>query len=82
MGDEYDYAMSDFANRVQKWSCRRTAKSWREKGVGDTGTFGDAASALEVPVQQIADAVEFHYWMFTMDDDLPLAQRRIEHEGE
>lgn len=79
---EYDYAMSDFANEVQAW-----AIDFEEKRYGATGdltapTFGDAASALQVPVQQIADAVEFHYWMFTLDDDLPLAQRRIEHEGE
>ena len=79
---EADQAKADFANRVQKWSVRRTIKSWREKGVGDTGTFGDAASALQCSVQDIADAVEWHYWMFTHDDDLPLAQRRIEHEGE
>jgi hypothetical protein len=46
---DFDYAMSDFANKVQRWSCRRSAQSWREKGCADTGTFGDAASHFRVP---------------------------------
>lgn len=71
-----DQALAEFSNKVQAWSVARL-----ERGLS-AGTFGDAASALRVSVQQIADAVEQHYWMFTSDTDLPLAQRLIEHEGE
>ena len=78
---DFDYAMSDFANKVQAWAFRTEKKRREATGESTAPTFGDAASALKVPVQQIADAVEFHYWMFTLDNDLPLAQRRIEHEG-
>lgn len=79
---EFDYAMSDFANKVQAWAIQTSEQRCAESGRWTAPTFGDAASAFCVPVQQIADAVEFHYWMFTLDDDLPLAMRRIEHEGE
>jgi hypothetical protein len=66
------YALLDFANRVQRWS-------FRVKG---DATFGRAAERFKVPVERIADAVSAHYWMFTLDDGRPLAERRIEHEGE
>jgi hypothetical protein len=79
---DFDYAMADFANKVQKWAINAGEKRYADTGKWTAPTFGDAASALRVPVQQIADAVEFHYWMFTLDADEPLAMRRIEHEGE
>jgi hypothetical protein len=79
---EFDWAMSEFANKVQRWAFNTEGARYKQTGKWMPPTFGDAASALRVPVQQIADAVEFHYWMFTLDDDLPLAMRRIEHEGE
>ncbi|HEY9219578.1 MAG TPA: hypothetical protein VIO94_16135 [Phenylobacterium sp.] len=62
----------DFANRVQSWSFHRF----------DPTTYGDAAEHFGVPVEQINRAVIAHYWMFTPDTDLPLAERRIEHDGE
>lgn len=62
----------DFANGVQKWSLR----------VKGDATFGRAAERFKVPVERIADAVTAHYWMFTHDTDRPLAERRIEHDGE
>lgn len=66
------YPLLDFANRVQAWSFKRK---------GDT-TFGEAAEHFQVPVEQISRAVVAHYWLFTLDTDKPLAERRIEHEGE
>jgi len=71
-----DQDLADFANQVQAWSI--------QYGLTHThyGTFGDAASALKVSVERIAEAVEWHYWMFTHDTDEPLAMRRIEHDGE
>lgn len=66
-----------FANRVQRWSLRgylRRATRF--------GTFAQAAKGLDVPIERIADAVGAHYWMFTSDYDLPLAERHIDHEGE
>lgn len=64
-----------FANRVQSWS-------FGDGSSDRQTTFGDAAAHFNVPVQRIADAVEAHYWMFTTDEDRPLAERRIDHEGE
>lgn len=75
-------AVISLANRVQRWSVRRTNKAYRETGKLDGGNFGEAARALNVTVTEIAAAVEWHPWMFTMDDDWPLPIRRIEHEGE
>jgi hypothetical protein len=72
----------DLSKRIQRWSIRRGTKTQRETGKWDGGNFGEAARALNVTVQEIADAVEWHYWMFTMDTDWPLPIRRIEHEGE
>ena len=69
------YADLDFANKVQAWSLTR------RKTRGDYGTFGQAADAFKVPVERIAQAVEDHYWMFTQDDG-PLAEREIDHDGE
>jgi hypothetical protein len=69
--DEFD-ALLKFANRVQAWSIKR------DYG----GTFGEAAAHFNVPVERIEDAVLAHYWLFTHDVDRPLAERRIEHEGE
>ena len=66
------YELYDFANKVQRYAFRCK---------GET-TFGKAAARFSVPVEKIRDAVVAHYWMFTLDDDLPLADRRIEHEGE
>lgn len=79
--EPFDYALSDFANKMQAWAFRTEKKRRAAAEEWTAPTFGDAASALKVPVQQIADAVEFHYWMFTLDTHLPLARRRIEHEG-
>lgn len=72
----------DLSKRVQRWSIRRGYKTQRETGKWDGGNFGEAARALKVTVEQIAAAVEWHYWMFTSDTDWPLPIRRIEHEGE
>lgn len=66
------YELLDFANRVQKWSLR----------VKGDATFGRAAKRFKAPVEQIHRAVVAHYWMFTLDTARPLAERRIEHEGE
>lgn len=66
------FRLLDFANQVQKWS-------FRVKG---DATFGRAAKRFRVPVEEINRAVVAHYWMFTFDTDRPLAERRIEHEGE
>ena len=71
---EFDDLLT-FANRVQSWS-------WRGRRLrGSYGTFGQAAAKLKVSVERIADAVGAHYWLFTLDYDLPLAERRIDHEG-
>jgi len=72
---EEHYALLDFANVVQAWSLtrRQTHRSY--------GTFGQAAAALNVPIERIAEAVEAHYWMFSHDDG-PLADREIDHDGE
>lgn len=66
----------DFANTVQAWSLRGHRRTPRY------GTFAQAAHSLGVPVEQIAMAVEAHYWMFADDPSVPLGMRRIEHEGE
>lgn len=66
------YRLLDFANRVQKWSLR----------VKGDATYARAAKRFGVPVEEISRAVIAHYWMFTFDTDRPLAERRIEHEGE
>lgn len=71
------YELLDFANLVQRWSIRgRRRKGWRY------GTFAQAAKHFGVPLERIADAVEAHYWLFTPDTGQPLADRRIDHEGE
>lgn len=71
-------ALLEFANDVQRWSIRGYGrrKGWR------FGTFGQAAKHFNVPVERIADAVAAHYWMFCNDTDSPLAERRIDHDGE
>jgi hypothetical protein len=66
----------DFANEVQAWSLRGTRRTPRY------GTFAQAAEALRVPIEEIALAVEAHYWMFADDPSKPLSDRQIEHEGE
>lgn len=71
MGD-----LLDFANRVQAWSFRGARRTPR------FGTFAQAAQALGVPVEQIALAVEAHYWMYANDPSAPIGEREIEHEGE
>lgn len=68
-------ALLDFANEVQAWSLTR------HKTHGSYGTFEQAAMALNVPVERIAEAVEEHYWMFTLDGG-PLEDREIDHDGE
>jgi hypothetical protein len=66
------YPLLDFANEVQAWSFGRDGES----------TFGEAAAHFGVPVERINQAVVAHYWMFTPDAGAPLADRRIDHEGE
>lgn len=66
----------DFANKVQAWSLRGTRRTPR------FGSFAQAAAALNVTVEQIALAVEAHYWMFANDPSAPIGERQIEHEGE
>jgi len=66
----------DFANQVQAWSIRGHRRTPRY------GTFAQAAAALRVPVEEIALAVEAHYWMFADDPNAPIGERQIEHEGE
>lgn len=70
-----DQELADFSNELQAWSLTR------QKTHGSYGTFGDAASALGVSVDRIAEAVEWHYWMFCHDTG-PLAAREIDHDGE
>ena len=69
------YALLNFANEVQAWSLTR------RKTPGSYGTFGQAAKALNVSVERIAEAVEEHYWMFSHDTG-PLEDREIDHDGE
>ena len=66
----------DFANKVQAWSMRGYSRTPRY------GTFAQAAKASRVPIEQIALAVEAHYWMFADDPNAPIGERQIEHEGE
>lgn len=66
----------DFANEVQAWSLRGHRRTPRY------GTFAQAAAHFKVPVEEIALAVEAHYWMFADDPSAPVAERCIEHEGE
>lgn len=66
----------DFANDLQTWSLRGV---WRKPRYG---TFAQAATHFGVPVEQIALAVEAHYWMFADDPAAPIGDRCIEHEGE
>lgn len=66
----------DFANEVQAWSLRGHRRTPRY------GTFAQAAEHFRVPVDEIGLAVEAHYWMFADDPAAPVAERRIEHEGE
>jgi hypothetical protein len=77
-----DEVLAYLSKRIQRWSIRRGNKAYREAGKADCGNFGEAARALKVTVQEVADAVEWHPWMFTMDGDQPTPIRRIEHEGE
>lgn len=70
-----DRALDAFASKVQAWSLTR------QKTHGSYGTFGQAAEAMKVPVERIAEAVDWHYWMFSHDDG-PLADREIDHDGE
>lgn len=61
-------------NAVQVWSITNSAAA---KDV----TVGDAALAFMLPTSRIAEAVEWHYWMF-LSGDGPLETRTIEHDGE
>jgi hypothetical protein len=46
-------------------------------------TLGDAAAAFKMPVEAVAQCVEFHPWMyFVGDEDTPIEKLVIEHEGE
>jgi len=46
-------------------------------------TLGDAAHAFQMPVEAVAQCVEFHPWMFFVgDENTPIDQLIIEHEGE
>lgn len=77
MSDKDHIAILHFANRVQRWSLQGAGrrKPW------PYGTFGAAAKRFDVTVELISAAVEAHYWMFTHDTG-PLADRRIDHDGE
>ncbi len=46
-------------------------------------TLGDAAQAFKMPAEAVAQCVEWHPWMyFVGDENTPLEQLVIEHEGE
>ena len=61
------------ANAVQCWAL---SQGRREV------TFGEAALAFNITPERVSQAVELHCWLFTLDTDRPVAERRIEHEGE
>ena len=61
------------ANAVQCWAL---SQGRREV------TFGEAALAFNIAPERVAQAVELHCWLFTLDTDRPLVERRIGHEGE
>lgn len=61
------------ASAVSVWACLQ------ERSV----SLGDAAAAFRMPVEAIAQCVEFHPWMyFVGDEKTPLEKLVIEHEGE
>ena len=74
MGTRDLQELLDFANQVQSWSYHHL-----EPG---QSTFAHVAEHFGVPVERIGLAVEAHYWMFADDPSAPIAERRIEHEGE
>jgi hypothetical protein len=67
---------------VQAWAFRRYNRLAEAGEKPEHGTFGQAALALCVTPEEIRDAVDFGYWLFTHDDDLPIAERRIDLDGE
>ena len=48
-----------------------------------TTTLGDAAAAFKMPVEAVAQCIEYHPWMyFVGDENTPIEKLVIEHEGE
>ena len=48
-----------------------------------TVTIGDVAAAFKMPADAVAQCVEYHPWMFFIgDENTPLEQLVLEHEGE
>jgi len=46
-------------------------------------SLGDAAKAFNMPVEAVAQCVEYHPWMYFIGDETtPLEDLKIEHEGE
>lgn len=55
---------------------------WSSLQSGDV-TMGDVAAVFNMPVEAVAQAVEYHPWMyFVGDEKTPLEKLIIEHEGE
>jgi len=46
-------------------------------------TLGDAAKAFKMPVEAVAQCVDWHPWMYFIgDENTPIEDLVIEHEGE
>lgn len=55
---------------------------WASLQSGDV-TMGDVAASFKMPVEAVAQAVEYHPWMyFVGDEQTPIEKLVIEHEGE
>ena len=61
------------ANAIQVWSLSQNRTQV---------TFGEVALSFLITPDRVAEAVFVHPWLFTMDDDRAVADRRLEHEGE
>lgn len=62
------------ASAISVWSTLQNSSSV---------TLGDAATAFKMPVEAVAQCVEYHPWMyFVGDEKTPIEQLVIEHEGE
>lgn len=62
------------ASAISVWACLQQSSNV---------TLGDVATAFKMPVEAVAQCVEYHPWMYFIGDEkTPLEQLVIEHEGE
>lgn len=89
---------SFFGNNEEDWNLDAdpSADGYGKPGVGivasaisvwaalnGTVTLGDAATAFKMPVDAVAQCVEWHPWMYLVGDETtPLNELVIEHDGE